>query len=514
MIFRDGNFRNGTCSRRAGRILKSTFNQESSYIDNFASVLYDACMREKSLWQNYLYNAGYQLLLLCTPLFTSPYISRVFGAQGIGTYAYTGTVAGYFAMFAMLGIGTYGNRSCARVRGDREKLSETFCSIYSLQLATTLLTLVAYAVFALFVAREHQTIYRVRILFFLATALDIGWLFGGLEKFRMLSVRSAVCKLLSVACVFLFVKKAEDLWIYVLIIALEMLGNQLYLWLRIRGQVRFVRPSQQAVLRHLRPVLVLFLPTVVISVYSMLNKIMMGAMGGMAEVGFYEQAERAINLPMGLISVLGGVTMPRMANLVARADRQGGQALTEKSLLYVQFIAPAFAFGIAAVAPVFAPLFFGEAFAYSGTLIAALAPVVLFSTISAILQNQCLLPYQRDWAYIASLAVGAAINVVLNVLLIPGMGAMGAVIAAVATNAAICGVQAWQSRDMLAVGAHIRRGLPYLGIGLLMFAVVRRLGQLALPPIWLLLLQIGVGAVLYLALAGAVMFYTIRPKKG
>ena len=64
-------------------------------------------MSKKSIIKNYIYNAGYQLLLLVVPLVTTPYISRVLGPEGIGVYSYTTSIASYFVIFAVLGTATF-----------------------------------------------------------------------------------------------------------------------------------------------------------------------------------------------------------------------------------------------------------------------------------------------------------------------------------------------------------------------------------------------------------------------
>lgn len=74
-------------------------------------------------------------MLVILPLITAPYISRTLGATAVGVYSYTYSVAYYFLLIAMLGIGNHGNRSIAAVRDDRKKLNKTFSSIYSLHSA-------------------------------------------------------------------------------------------------------------------------------------------------------------------------------------------------------------------------------------------------------------------------------------------------------------------------------------------------------------------------------------------
>ena len=84
--------------------------------------------------KNFLYNVSYQLLVIILPLITVPYVSNILGAEGIGDYAFTYANMQYFVIFGMVGITLYGNRQIAYVRENKEKLKNTFYSIYTLYL--------------------------------------------------------------------------------------------------------------------------------------------------------------------------------------------------------------------------------------------------------------------------------------------------------------------------------------------------------------------------------------------
>ena len=83
-------------------------------------------MKQKSISKNYLYNLFYQILVIVMPLITTPYLSRVLGAEAIGIYSYTLSIATYFILFGTLGISLYGQREIAYVQEDDKKRSITF----------------------------------------------------------------------------------------------------------------------------------------------------------------------------------------------------------------------------------------------------------------------------------------------------------------------------------------------------------------------------------------------------
>ncbi|OYT08070.1 hypothetical protein CBG23_02015, partial [Limosilactobacillus reuteri] len=94
--------------------------------------------------KNYLYNAGYQILLMLAPVITTPYVSRVLGANNNGINTYTNGWVTFFYLAGQLGISLYGNREIAYQRNDKFKRSKTFWGIISLQVATSSIVLITY----------------------------------------------------------------------------------------------------------------------------------------------------------------------------------------------------------------------------------------------------------------------------------------------------------------------------------------------------------------------------------
>ena len=200
----------------------------------------------------------YQILLIILPLITTPYISRVLGSEGLGTYTYTYTIANYFVLAAMLGVKNYGNRSVAAVRDDRKLLSRTFWEIYGLQLLCSLTATAAYVVYVSAFVREYQLIAALQGIYVLSGLMDISWLFFGAEQFRVTVMRNIAIRLINLACIFLFVKSRGDLWLYTLIMTLGMVFSQGYLWMYVKRLVDWRRPKLRDLGMHMIPELILF----------------------------------------------------------------------------------------------------------------------------------------------------------------------------------------------------------------------------------------------------------------
>ena len=423
----------------------------------------------KSLQKNFLYNVLYQILLVILPLITAPYISRTLGATAVGVYSYTYSVAYYFLLIAMLGIGNHGNRSIAAVRDDRKKLNKTFSSIYSLQVITFSIAILAYAIYLVLFVKDNRLIVLLQLIYVTSGLFDIGWLFFGLEQFKLTVARNTLIKISTVVLMFVFVHKPSDLWKYTLII-------QAYLWLYVKKYVSFEKCSVKEITSNIKPVLILFIPVLAYSIYKVMDKIMLGNMSSYDQVGFYNNAEKIINIPMGIITALGTVMLPRMSNIVANGDKKRVDDYIRISAKLVTLLSSAIAFGLMGVSSVLAPVFFGDEFIACGEIIRLLSVTVFFIAWANVIRTQYLIPNKRDSIYLTSTMVGAILNLIINWMLIPKYQANGAAFGTIVAEFSVMLVQMVAVKNELPMRKYIMSYSPILIIGLIMAVLVDRIG--------------------------------------
>lgn len=430
----------------------------------------------KSLQKNFLYNVLYQILLVILPLITAPYISRTLGATAVGVYSYTYSVAYYFLLIAMLGIGNHGNRSVAAVRDDREKLNKTFSSIYSLQIMTFSIAILAYAFYLVLFVKDNRLIVLLQLIYVTSGLFDIGWLFFGLEQFKLTVARNTLIKISTVVLMFTFVHKPSDLWKYTLIMSAGTLFSQAYLWLYVKKYVSFKKCSVKEIASNIKPVLILFIPVLAYSIYKVMDKIMLGNMSSYDQVGFYNNAEKIINIPMGIITALGTVMLPRMSNIVANRDKKRVDDYIRISAKLVTLLSSAIAFGLMGVSSVLAPVFFGDEFIACGEIIRLLSVTVFFIAWANVIRTQYLIPNKRDSIYLTSTMVGAILNLIINWMLIPKYQANGAAFGTIVAEFSVMLVQMVAVKNELPMRKYIMSYSPILMIGLTMAVLVDRIG--------------------------------------
>lgn len=456
--------------------------------------------------KNFLYNVAYQILVILLPLITAPYISRTLGATAVGIYSYTNSVAYYFLMIAMLGISNHGNRSVAAIRDNKSKLNKVFSSIYTLQLFTYSIAVILYVIYIISFVNDNKIVAIIQLLYVISGLFDISWLFFGVEKFRITVGRNAIIKICTVLCMFIFVHTPDDLWKYTLIMSGGTFLSQAYLWMFVGKEVTFVKVSVKDIMRNVRPVLILFIPVISYSIYKVLGKVMLGNMSNYEQVGYFQSAEKIINIPMGVITALGTVMLPRMSNLIAKGDSEKTNQYIRVSFKFVTLIGSAIAFGLIGVTDVLTPVFFGIDFLPTAPIISLLSLTVFAMAWANVIRTQYLIPYGLDRVYLLSTIIGAVFNMSINALLIPKFHAIGASIGTIVAEFGVMIVQMIAIRKKLPVWQYYKSVTPTIVIGIIMAVVVRIIGNNMGVGIFTLIVQILVGGCVYLALLGLSLF--------
>ena len=423
--------------------------------------------------KNFIYNTLYQILVMAIPLLTTPYISRVLGAENIGLYSYSYAIAYYFAMFILLGLNNYGNRTIAFVRDNKEKMSRTFCEIYKMQMCVSILVVVAYILYGLFFANNLMT--WIMLIYVISAVFDIGWLFFGLEQFKMVVLWNSIIKILSMGSIFIFVKSQDGVYIYAFVMAISSLLSQMLLWFYAVKKVKITRVTIKNALKHLKPNFVLFVPVIAISLYKIMDKIMLGAMSDLNQVGFYENSEKIVQVPILLVVSLGTVMMPKIANLASKGEHLKNKKYIKKSLYFAVFVSSLMCFGIMGMAKDFVPWYFGEGFLPCIDLLQILMPSCIFLAVANVIRTQYLIPYKHDKFYIVSVIVGAMINLIVNCILIPKLGAKGAAIGTLIAETSVCLVQLILIRNMIEIKMALFKSLYYVFIGIIVYLILLRL---------------------------------------
>lgn len=435
-------------------------------------------MSKKSLKKNYIYNLAYQVLILILPLITAPYISRVLGAENIGIFSYTISISAYFILFGSLGIALYGKREIAYNQKDKKKCSIIFWEINIFRIFTMLISLIVFY-FVFVNGGQYSVYYKVLVLEIIGNCIDISWFFQGLEEFKKTVIRNMLVKLISIICIFVFVKTPDDLFIYFLIYVASIIIGNASLWLYLPKFLNKVKLKELKLFRHIKPTLSLFIPQIAIEIYTLLDRTMVGTIiADKSEVGFYDQSQKIIKVLIAIITSLGTVMMPRIASSFAEGEKEKVQNYMKKSFNMVFLISFPMIFGIIATSKAFVPVFFGKGYDKVAILMSIICPILLLIGLSNVTGTQFLLPTKRQKEYTISVVCGAIINFICNSFLIIKLGAIGASIGTIIAEFTVTSVQLYFVRKDFHIKTILKSCIKYLVASLIMFGVCMLTGNL------------------------------------
>ena len=417
-----------------------------------------------SVRKNYLYNIIYQILLLLLPLVTVPYLTRTLGAFGLGMFAYTNSIAQYFVIMIMMGVNLYGSRQIAKVRDDVNKLGKEFSEIISLQIINAVIFIIIYLIYALYVYLFEYDRFPITIVwsaYVLSAGFDITWFFAGLENFKIIVVRNVVLKFAMVIGIFIFVTDDSSLLTYVLLVSVGTFFSQVALWFNNCVQFKF-DCRLKTYKKHFRRCFTLFIPVISVSIYTIVDKVMLGYMSTYDQLAFFDNSQKIITIPLALITSLGNVMLPRITHLLVGGNDDMIDGYIEKTMFFTIVASIGFVSLIVAIAPVFSRLFFGDSFADCGDMIKYLSLTIPFIAWANVIRMQYLIPRNMDYAYVIAVVLGALINLLMNFILIPKYNAYGAIFATIATEIFVAIIQTAYVKNKLPIARFFYNGMFFI----------------------------------------------------
>lgn len=453
-------------------------------------------MAKKSIKRNYIYSAFYEVLQVITPLITAPYLARVLDADGIGIVSFAESKVAYFTLFAVFGLTSFGQREISYVVDDIHKRSRVFFETLIFEMCTALLVIAVYLPFAFL--QNEISLYLILGFQLLACAVDVTWFFQGMEEFGKIVLRNIVFKIINIAFVFTVIKTKNDLMWYAFELSFFIFLSNLSLWPYLPKYITKVKLKDLKPFRHMKTVFSLFIPTVAIKVYTVLDKTMIGVITkNDFENGYYEQGVKIAKMVLAIVTALGMVMIPRISYHFGKGEQGQIRNLMYRAFRFVWFISIPLCFGLIGISANLVPWFFGEGYDKVIPLLRILSFLVIIIGLSNVSGMQYLIPTKRQNSLTVSVVIGACVNFLLNCFLIRMYMSIGAALASVAAETVITAVQFYMIRKDLSIGKIISSCWHYLLAGSCMLLLLFFLNTLFTPSIIHTFIMIGSGAIVY-----------------
>ncbi|UMT78262.1 lipopolysaccharide biosynthesis protein [Staphylococcus roterodami] len=455
-------------------------------------------MKSDSLKENIIYQGLYQLIRTLTPLITIPIISRAFGPTGVGIASFSFNIVQYFLMIASVGIQLYFNRIIAQSVDNKQQLSQQFWDIFISKLLLSVTVLFIYIATITLLIDDYYIIFLLQGIYIIGAALDISWFYAGTEKFKIPSLSNIVASGIVLGVVVIFVKDQSDLSLYVFTIAIVTVLNQIPLFIYLKRYIIFVSINWRQVWQIFRSSLAYLLPNGQLNLYTSISCVVLGILGTYQQVGIFSNAFNILTVAIIMINTFDLVMIPRITKMSTHPSHSLTKTLADNMNIQLMLTIP-MVFGLIAIMPSFYLWFFGDAFASTVPLMTILAILVLIIPLNMLISRQYLLIVNKIRLYNASITIGAAINILLCLILIYLFGIYGAAIARLITEFILL---IWRFIDITQINVklNVLSAFQCTIAAVIMFIVLGIINQYLSPTIYATILLIVIGIVVYILL--------------
>ncbi len=393
-----------------------------------------------SIKNNFIFNALLSLSQVIFPLITFPYVARVILPSGIGEVTFVESICRYVILFSALGIPIYGVREIAKVKNEKDKLNKLFTELIIIHFVITIFisALFAISIYLIPLFYNNLKFYTLGSLFILSNVFIIEWYFQGVGQFKFITIRNLIVKTILTIFVFVVVKEEKDVLAYFSIIVLTSILNAVVNFVYALRTVDFDFSSNwNDFKRHLKPLFYIFSSIAFISVYTLLDTIMLGFITDEKTVGLYSTALKVSRIPMLFIGALGVVLIPKLSEHFHNGRLDDFISLINKSIKFVITFSIPTLFLLFSLSDIIVVSFAGPEFIKAGSVLKILGFLSLLIGLSNVFGLQILTPMGKDKYLTYSVLIGTIISFGLNLILMPIFKEKGAAISNIVAEFAV-----------------------------------------------------------------------------
>lgn len=387
---------------------------------------------EVSIKKNTLFNIIKTVSAIIFPLITFPYVSRVLGAEGVGKVNFAQSFVNYFSLIAGLGLSTYAVRECTKVKENQSKLSKLASQMFSINLITTVIAYFIMGIVLLIVKdlKSYSVLICIESMSIIFVTVGADWLNAAMEDFKYITIRTIIFQVISLLLMFVFVRNEIDYVKYAIISVISISGANLanVFYRKKYCKIYFTKSINWE--NHMKPIMLLFVMMLSQTIFNNADITMLGLMKGDYEVGLYSTSYKLIRIIQQIVSSVALVIIPPLSRYFASGDFRSANALLRKILAFNITVGLPCVVGVIMMADEILYIVGGVSYIGAAPIIRILVLSFMFSLVGgSFLGNAVLIPMQKEGYYMVICLITAGFNVVINALLIPGYGAIGAAIA-------------------------------------------------------------------------------------
>ncbi|UEH03832.1 oligosaccharide flippase family protein [Morganella morganii] len=378
---------------------------------------------KKSITLNGLYKLALNLFRFTLPALIIPYVYRTLSPENIGSVNYAESIYSYFNLLAVLGLSFYAIRELGRVRYSKLKASFIFSNIFTINIIMVSFSLLLYLTLIIFMIKDPkvQIISLVLSIKLLLLAFDIEWVNESFEDYKFISIKTMLCRSISLVLMFLLITSSDDYIVYVWLNVLFDLANSIFSFYyiilyrkRVFFSLKFVRFNK--LYQHLKKIIsTLFIVDVGFLFFSF-DKVSLGAFVSTTEVAYFALSEKIIVLVVVISSTITQVTLPRLS-ILAKTNKSEFLLLIRKIYTSLMMIVLPSFIGVYILTPELLFIFGSYEFMPALETIKIFSFYILLFSFLKILATQALFALNKEKFYIILLISFSIINVIVKCLI-------------------------------------------------------------------------------------------------
>ena len=294
----------------------SRFSVITTILKNKIKNLKSVVFNNKSVIENYFFMTILQILNSFFYLLIYPYLIRVLGSEGYGTFVFATSVATYFLFFINFGFDLPATKAIAENAENRYNQRNILSCIFTSKSYLFIISSLVFGIllFTVPVFEKNKEVFLLCFFNVYSFVLFPQWYFQGIQKMKIVTYIQLGLKLASLPLIFLLIKSPQDLILYVLIISCtSILGSVIaYLLIRLKYKINisWVKPNRLKVwFKESQP---FFFSSLAGSIKEYSIPIIIGSFFGMKDVAIYDLANKIIIVPRTIFMGVNSAIFPKL----------------------------------------------------------------------------------------------------------------------------------------------------------------------------------------------------------
>lgn len=401
------------------------------------------------------------------------YVARELGVSTFGQLAFAAAFVAYFNLFADFGLTTLGIREISR---DKNNTSVVGTNILFIQITLSVILLALLCITLIIIPLD----FRLKIITFIfglgliPAALNMSYIFQAHEKMEFIAITRVVTQLLFLIVGFSLIYYFRDILVIPIVQLVTGILVSVITFMLLRKQLKYAwsKVSMKESKALLRKALPFLLGAIMISIYANIDTVMLQFIKGERDVGLYNSAYKIINIIIGFSAMYAAAYFPVLVSKANESSEDVSLTLNKILSNCAVLVFPVLVGG-AILSRDLIEFIFGQQYqsAYPALAILFFIPMIGFLNMA---QSNTLTAIDKQRQATSSTVAGAIVNMILNFLLIPGFGFIGAAIATVIAEISVCLYLIFSLRGYMSIN-YLFSYLKYLPLVIPM-AIVTYLG--------------------------------------